>query len=433
MKLLEIIRSKAFWFLDFIKGNPIGKQLKEITLINENYHSKKAIQYREKYLKDLLKHATATVPFYKKYSYTTNLLDFPVMNKIMVREDYKAFTTTDSNLKSNYIAATSGSSGIPFKVSQDKKKRYRNIADTIYYARKAGSKIGMKVFFLRVWKKVNIKNPIIAWMQNVKMQEVANFNDEEITKFINLLSKNKLKKGVWAYASSLDTIAKYFETLNKEIPQCNLSSIVACSEYLNKKTKTVLEAHFKAPVISRYSNAENGVMAQQKTYGNDNFDINWASYYFEVLKLNQDIPADEGELGRIVITDLFNFCMPIIRYDIGDVASIKYDKDNIPVFSAIEGRRLDLIYNTKGELISSLTITANLTKYFNIKQYQFIQNGKTNYAIKLNVTNKFNEEKQLLTEGKKLLGENSEIELIYIDEIPLLSSGKRKIVVNNYT
>lgn len=41
--------------------------------------------------------------------------------------------------------------------------------------------------------------------------------------------------------------------------------------------------------------------------------------YLEVLKLEEDIPAGDGELGRLVITDLYNYAFPPIRYENGDI------------------------------------------------------------------------------------------------------------------
>ncbi|MCB0445118.1 MAG: CoF synthetase, partial [Gelidibacter sp.] len=216
------------------------------------------------------------------------------------------------------------------------------------------------------------------------------------------------------------------------IPKCNLSSIVACSEYLNLETKKIIQDHFKTAVISRYSNAENGIFAQQKPYGSDDFYLNWASYYFEILKFDEDVPAATGELGRVVITDLFNYYMPIIRYDTGDVACQDFNENQIPVFKSIEGRKLDLIYNTKGELISSLTITGFMMKYIEVVQFQFIQEHQKKYTIKLNTTKSFNDENSLILDVKNVLGADSIIKIEYVEEVPLLDSGKRKIIINNY-
>jgi phenylacetate-CoA ligase len=42
------------------------------------------------------------------------------------------------------------------------------------------------------------------------------------------------------------------------------------------------------------------------------------------------------------------------------------------------------------------------------------------------------DEKKLLSELKNYLGEDAVISFDYVDEIPVLASGKRKKIVNNY-
>ncbi len=434
MQLLEQLRYNAFWFLDRLKGNPIKRHIDEIRFLNEHYLDQKAIALRATHLQNLLEYATKNVAFYEGLKDFKGLSDFPVINKMMIKESYEAFESKDSKYKKEHKTSTSGSTGVPFKLYQDKIKRLRNIADTIYYAQKSGIKIGMKVYFMRAWNQYNKKKPIQALLQNVKMQDISNFNDKEIITFLNKLSKNRHPKGIWGYASSLDNLANYLENNAYNTSKINLASIVATSEYLNPKTKAVLEKRLNTYVISRYSNAENGMFAIQELGEGYDFSINWASYYFEILKLDSDETVALGEPGRVVLTDLFNYNTPIIRYDIGDIGIIDLNDKNIPVFTKIEGRKQDVIYNAKGEMISAYIISRLMTPYTKILQYQFIQEAAAKYVLKLNVLNPstFENSARIINELKPYLGDHAEIEIDFIDEIPLLASGKRQRVINNY-
>ena len=51
------------------------------------------------------------------------------------------------------------------------------------------------------------------------------------------------------------------------------------------------------------------------------------------------------------------------------------------VLTKIEGRKLDQIYNTKGELISSYIVYKNMWNYTEIEQYQLIQREKNKYVF----------------------------------------------------
>jgi phenylacetate-CoA ligase len=206
------------------------------------------------------------------------------------------------------------------------------------------------------------------------------------------------------------------------------------SESLNEFTKASLEKYFGVPAVSRYSNLENGIIAQQETNGNLRFLVNTASYHIEILKIDTDAPAKEGELGRIIVTDLYNYAMPMIRYDTGDVGSLEQDasKPGRLYLSKVEGRKLDMLYDTKGTIVSSYIMYKNMWQYTEIRQYQLIQNGEKEYLFKINVGETFERESQLVEEFKSYLGDDAVFQIEYVEEIPLLDSGKRRKLVNNY-
>ena len=67
-----------------------------------------------------------------------------------------------------------------------------------------------------------------------------------------------------------------------------------------------------------------------------------------------------------------------------------------------------------------------------IKQFQLVQKGANRYVLKLNCDASYLNERSLLEEYKKILGVDAIIEIEYLSNIPLLSSGKRRILINEY-
>ena len=65
-------------------------------------------------------------------------------------------------------------------------------------------------------------------------------------------------------------------------------------------------------------------------------------------------------------------------------------------------------------------------------RYQLIQEGRKEYKFKININGSFSREKELVHEFKSYLGEDADFKIEYVSEIPLLASGKRKKIVNNY-
>ena len=180
---------------------------------------------------------------------------------------------------------------------------------------------------------------------------------------------------------------------------------------------------------------ENGILAQNYIGGDDNdFLCNWASYYFEVLKMDSNKPAGGGESGRIVVTDMFNKAFPMIRYDTGDVGCLKTGKNGWKYLSDVSGRRSDLIYDSKGLILCPHLITNTMWGLQYVNQWQFIQEDAKQYRIKFSsIAPKANKElEEKVNKLKKLLGKNAEITLEEVSEISVLASGKRKSIVQQW-
>ncbi|GAA3641513.1 CoF synthetase [Flavivirga jejuensis] len=427
ISLLEYLRFISFWFLDMIKGQKIKRHYKEISYILENFSTSKSKALRERNLIELINHANRSTLFYKNYK---TIEDFPVINKNILRTRIKEFESQSYINKKTKIVSTSGSTSISLKINQNKNKVTRNTADSIYFGKLAGFKIGRKLLYLRNWDTNLKKSGLTKFVQNIEEFEVVDLNDLYIKSIINKIRKDKSSKGWLGYSSGYELICKYLDKTKSKPINSYVKSIIAMSEGVNKYTKESMYKYFNAHLVSRYSNSENGIIAQQ-AIKKESFIINWASFYVEIFKLDKDTPAKKGEAGRIVVTDLHNYAIPLIRYDTGDVGTIDYSVTP-PILKNIEGRKTDVIYNTKEEIVSSFIIT-NVVEYKGVIQGQLIQESQKGYLLKLNVTNDFKQEVDVINEFKGYLGNDSEIKINYVEEIPLLASGKRKATINNYS
>jgi len=433
--LINYLRNILFWFLDSIKGGYIRKQIKEIKYSVIHPESSNSENLKKKYIDKLLIHATNSTPYYSSYKNFNSIQDFPVIKKVIIQQNFDKFQSTEYKDKDNFKVSTSGSTGVPFFLYQDKNKRRRNHSDVIYFLKESGFKIGNRLYELEVWRGHNEKDRLKAWLQNTIQFDISKLTDKRIESFIELLKNDKQsKKTMLGFASSYEMIAQYMERNNIFLDNLGLTSAVANSEYLNPYTKTTLGKHLNTQILSRYSSEEIGIIAQQTLNSPNSFVINHASYVVEVLQFDNNESVKPGEFGRIVVTDLFNFAMPIIRYDTGDIAKLGINDEGVIQLDEIEGRKMDVIYDSDGNLISSFVVYTKFYKYYHLlKQYQFIQQSEKDYEVKLNLQgNTFAFEDDLIAIIKSDFGEDSNVTITYVDEIPPLSSGKRRKVVNNY-
>jgi phenylacetate-CoA ligase len=432
-KLAGQARRRAFWFVDLLKGGPVRRHLKDIDFLLNGAGSEAFVRRHEQDLNKLLKHAVNCCAFYSAYS-GDSVSVFPVVNKSLIKAQQEQFMARGFDPGKMYSVTTSGSTGTPFQTFQDGQKRQRNSADTIYFAGLTGFKIGYRLFYLKIWVEKKMRSKLAYRFQNMLPVDVIHLNDREIQSLIDRMKRVRSHSGILAYASALELICQYLDRKQAPPVRTRVKSIIAMSESLNDYTRTGMEKYFGVPVVSRYSNLENGIIAQQEAGGKLRFLINSASYHVEILKMDSDDQAGEGELGRIVITDLFNRAMPMIRYDTGDIGAIETDPVNESrmYLSTVEGRKLDLLYDTDGALVSSYIVYKNMWQYPEIDQYQLVQDDANLYTFRINSRGTFEKEKQLVDEFKSFLGQDADFRVEYVTEIPLLASGKRRKIVNNY-
>lgn len=433
-RFFEALLRKSYWIMDRLKGGQILNSLSEVMTLIESGNTGSSISRKNELLQNILAHAASSTIFYSGFTNFKSLSDFPVINKTIIRGSFDQFCSDRYTPSERISVVTSGSTGTPFKIYQNKNKKIRNYADTIYFARLSGFEIGCKLLYLKIWATQKMRGRLAYWMQNIVPVDVIHLNDRQIDELINKMESTGSAYGILGYASALELMCRYLDRKNHGPVRAKVKSIIAMSEALNEYTKSSLKKYFGVVAVSRYSNLENGIIAQQLTDGSDRFLINTASYHVEILKMDSDEEAKEDETGRIVVTDLFNYAMPLIRYDTGDIGAMISDPGvpAIKYFTRVEGRKLDLLYDTKGALVSSYIMYKNMWQYTEIKQYQLIQEGVKDYRFIINADQDFSRESQLVEEFKSYLGDDAGFVVEYVDEIPLLSSGKRRKVVNNY-
>lgn len=378
-------------------------------------------------LKELLVHASQTVPFYKNYVGCSDLIDFPVVNKSVLRENLKSHLSTSYKKGDLTHTTTRGSTGTPFTIYFDKRKRLRHTAALMYWNEKAGAPLGQRMYYLRVWNKMNRKGRLTQLIENIIPVEVSHFDDNECSDLFTRIKSHRGPVSILGFSSAITELARRGNGKIK-----NLKSIIAMSEHLSESVRQSARVQFGCPIVARYSNMENGFIAQQYDE-RGGYLINNADFIVEILKMDADKPAAEGEKGRIVVTDLFNYAMPFIRYDTGDIGSMIREDNGSLVLNTIDGRKADVIFDTSGNILSSHVITNSLWMFTEIVQFQFVQTGESCYKIRINMGGKpFNRERELTLMLLKYLGENATLITEYVDEVPVLNSGKRRYIINEY-
>ena len=431
MHPLSYARRALFFSVDRLDGGRVKRHLAEVRRLMEGGRTAQHA-HQQQQLQRLLAHARSTVPYYA--STGPHWRDFPVVNKNSIRREEARFLSSAFPTTDLLKTTTSGSTGTPFTVFLDKNKKARNTADTLYFASRTNYRLGDRLYYLKIWSASNRKSRLGAFAQNVVMSDVLLMDDAYAARVVKAWKAESGPFAVIGYASAIEHLCRYLSRTESAPLRTAMSSAIAISETLSDETKETFQRYFGVPLVSRYSNLENGIIAQTCPKFPE-YHINSASYLVEILRMDRDEPVEPGTSGRIVLTDLYNFGMPFIRYDTGDVGTLQAasacDFDS-PVLSKVEGRKLDLLYDTQGRLVSSLLVYKNMWQYEELLQYQLVQTGKKDYLLRLNPATTFTRSDQITREFRSFFGPDAVINIEIVDDIPLLASGKRRKVVNMY-
>lgn len=418
------IRELAYWALDFKKGSPVKSKLNELKekKAQDGYDNSKE-------LGRILEYTRENVPYYEGIN-SNCLNDFPVVNKETMKGAYDSFRSKeyldDSKLITLY---TSGSSGTPFKAYQNREKDHYHKASLILKNREIGWNVGDRWAHFRNWGFGKPAAKKECFMKNMVPIDILDLNDEKLEGIVQTLVNDKKLHIILAYSSSLERLAEYIVRKNYIDYDFGINLILADSDNLKTTTWDLLEKIFNCPVLNRYASIENAIIAITKP--NDRtFYIDTTQFYVEILKMDEDVSVEEGEMGRIVVTDFNNRALPFIRYSNGDLAVAKKIVNGQCVeISSLEGREISALRKTDGTMLSETNIMGRFKQFVEVSRYQIVQTGTKDYTMRVEGAAEDVDEK-CINEIKNIFGNDANVTIEHTEHIPCGKNGKFKVTIS---
>ena len=249
--------------------------------------------------------------------------------------------------------------------------------------------------------------------------------------YIRLWNQFKPRQ-VWAYVDSIYELARFVE--RKKLNVHSPNSIVVTAGTLSKDVRGYVEGVFGCKVINQYGSREVGSIACEclEQRGLHLFEC---FNKVEILDTN-DNPVNEGGNGRIIVTNLANFSMPLIRYEIGDVGAMSGITcacgRGSKMLKTVTGRTTDHFRKKDGTIIHGEYFTHLF--YFKdwVKKFQVVQKDYDLIEIKI-VLDGEKEEKDI-TQIKKdigvIMGNDCKIKFSYVDAVEESASGKYRYTMS---
>lgn len=417
-KAKKAIRDSQYWTEDQLRAY----QLQKIKQLLEYVHNHNKFYFR--------KFSEAGI----NPNEIDDLSDFekmPCLTKEEIRSNLKEMVSDTYNVNDLIMQRTGGSTGEPVRVYWDYEARSFKMALVERHDAMAGFYPGLKKAAL--WgntnRQLSLKEKIYqTFYQRVIYLDTLNMNDENIQNFLSQVKSFK-PKIMFGHAHSLYFLGKYIIDNTIDI---RMKSIISSAEVLSSEERIVIEQAFKCKVFDRYGCEELSIIASECEY-HDGLHIASEGLYVEVDSDSDNVPGD------LIITDLVNYAMPLIRYKIGDMATIKRGKcqcgRGLPKLDKVIGRVSDVIVTPDGRKISGISILDTFIIHIpGFKRMQIIQEKKDLLRFKVIRDSNFKNEDvdQLKNEIKKIFGKEMLSNIEFVDNIPLTNRGKFQFTINKY-
>jgi len=424
-----------------IRGTDFRDEYFEINSINDK---DELLEFKENHLKKLLLHAYKHVPYYhlvlKKagviHDEAVDLSKFdkiPILTKELLRNE--KLVSDDHTTRGWYYNSSGGSTGEPTRFIQDACFRKWFHATNEYYYKNmlVIDEINVKKVLLwgsprDVFKgSVGLKAEIGLWLANTALLNSFRMTERDRDNYIKAINfyKPDLIRG---YAGSLYELCLHAERKNMKIYTPKI--IVSSAETLNDKMREKIETVFGTKLYDFYGSRETASLAGECKRGL--MHIFAVNNHIEVIDTH-DQPVSEGEKGRIIVTNLHNYSMPFIRYEIGDMAALGPNKckcgNILPTLKRIDGRIEEQFVRKDGNIVIGYFFVHLMGVVLNkgfIKKFQVIQedHDKIRILIVPEVTLPSSERKDIEAKIKLQMGQDCKIIWDFVDDIPKTKSGK---------
>lgn len=337
-------------------------------------------------LRRQLLHAYRHVPFYRRRLDAArispgeinleSLRRLPALTKRDVQENAAELLADDVPETKRKPNQTGGSTGSPLQFWVDKERFDARRASTDRHDRWAGLRPGdwCAVLWGSTFDVGTETIPAITWQQRflhrLLMLNTSLISEEDLGRFVALLRRYRPKR-LKAYAQSAAMFARYCRETGVE--DIRFDSIITSAEVLLPENRVLIEETFGGKVFNRYGCREVSVIASE-CERHTGLHVNGDALLVEV----EPIPGAPEGSGRVLVTDYYNRSMPLIRYEIGDIAQWSNDGPcpcgrSFPRLRSIEGRITDFLRLPDGRVISGPSLALLVGQIAEIRQAQFVQ------------------------------------------------------------
>lgn len=452
---------------------PVAAKLQKSNILNEYIHlqqtdwdtQEQLMNLQNEKLQRLIHHCYKNVPYYTRLFDTlnlkpedikcrTDLTKLPILTKQIIRDNYDNLISGDIALRKAHKSSSGGSTGVPLKFMTDRATWGIKWSSTFRAWEWYGFNVGERIFTFggnslvktkKDKKRITAKDVFDKFIMNNLKCDCSDMSYDAMLRIYNKLI-NYHPRVIRGYPAAIYNLAKFIEQNSLPLPEIRL--VLTTGEMLLTQHRNTIQRIFHAPVYDGYGAGDGGVIAHE-CYMHEGLHITEEQCVVEITDDLGNIKAD-GEPGFVITTDLDNYVFPFIRYQVGDMATLKRQKCSCGRSSGliehIIGRTGKTLFNKQGQPFTSIVIDNMMFKnmdyhredheaiYQKISQFQVRQDqyGDICVLIKPRDKNESLSTFDYVISNFQSHFAGSKIELKFIEHIPKMASGKEDYCVSEY-
>jgi phenylacetate-CoA ligase len=334
-----------------------------------------------------------------------------------------------------FVKKTSGSTGVSLQICVDNDSMHWKRACTLRSDEWSGWRFGERIAMLwgpsaylqRGWRG-RLRNALLErtiGLNTLKMDEDA------LETFCQQVQKLRPTL-IFGHAHSVFLLAEYVRSAGHT--GIRPRGIITTAMVLHDWQRRVIEDVFACKVTNRYGCEEVSLIACE-CEKHEGLHVNSDGVYVEIERDGELVGP--GEPGSIIVTDMTNRAMPIIRYQVGDVGAWSSRAcpcgRGLPLLERLEGREADYITTRTGELISGISLTENFAVQVpGIAQLQIIQESVDHLRFRIVRAQDFGDASAQSMKAlvRERFGPEVNYECEFVDRIPQEPSGKYRFCIS---
>lgn len=421
---------KAFVYKVLKQGFAFRRIFEQLT-VSQYFTPEQLVSLQNEKLRIMVRHCYSNVPYYRELfdslglkpediSTKEDLKKLPLLDKYIVRDNYKKLMARNIPRFMGSEAETSGTTGTPSRFLRDFYSINFESAALWRFRETAGGN-SLPTVVLRGDVVVPVEREQPPFWKHYKLSNELHMSSYHISLENAGIYLQKMKEfgaqAIYAFPSAVYLLAKYLKDRGS---QYRLKVVFTSSETINDRQRALIEEVFMCRIFDWYGQVERVSAIGQCEKG--------TYHIIEDYSITETLETENGL--EIVGTNLNNFIMPLLRFRTADIIELG-DKGcacgrHFRVVSRILGRNQYFVLSPEGRRISLFLISDSIDYDNNINEVQFVHERQGEIILNIIKNARFSESDRLkiIKTIKEHTSPNMEVKINEVDKIPRGPNGK---------